>query len=604
MAALAVFVAGCGTSPIDNGGRPASAFDASLAPAAEAVPADMAAAAEQVSRDIEEADIVKIVGARLYALNSYKGLLIVDITDADAPALLGSLDLRGRGVEMYVVGSQVCVLLSADWYCYVSGGAAENDILPLVDGPVPPAPEFQGSQLAIVDVSDPTAPALKSKLNLAGYADQSRRVGDIIYITGTNYIPFDHWTDGSGSVDEGFVASVTVADPNNIAPVERKTFSGTSLAIHVSDTTLFAAGHDYDSQQAQGFTHVQVVDISDPAGAITMRGTFDVPGYIQNRFFMDDYQDVFRIVTQSWGFGFASVKLYTYDLTDLDNVVALGNTEIIQDESLRAVRFDGPRGYAVTYFQVDPLFVLDLSDAANPVVAGQLEVPGFSTYIEPRGNRLIAVGIDDTDGRRPALAYYDVTDPANPAQLSRIVLGPPGSFTDSEAVYDEKAFKVVDELGLIAIPFQHVSFDAVVPAGGSEASSSDIPRPACQNAVQLVDFSDAALTQRGYFEHKGRVQRVGVIDGRVFALSSVSLQTVDITDRDHPSKTGELSFFTEDELTYWDDCSGWFWPVDVTGPWDWLLSGNWCGVMSILPTALLTCCLWLMKTRPSLRRFR
>jgi len=600
---LAVFLAGCEVSPIGGNDRPASAYDAALAPAADAVPAEAGAAAEQVARDIEEADIVKIVGNRLYALNSYKGLLIVDITDADAPALLGTLDLRGRGVEMYVVGSQVCVLLSADWYCYASGGAAEDSILPLVDGPLPPAPEFEGSQLAIVDVSNPAAPALKSKLNLAGYADQSRRVGDIIYIAGTNYIPFDYWTSGSGSVDEGFVASVTVADPNNIAPVERKTFSGTSLAINFSTTTLFAAGQDYDSQQAQGFTHVQVVDISDPAGAIAMRGAFDVPGYIQNRFFMDDYQGVFRIVTQSWGFGFASVDLYTYDLTDLDNVLALGNTEIIQDESLRAVRFDGPRGYAVTYFQVDPLFVLDLSDAANPVVAGQLEVPGFSTYIEPRGNRLIAVGIDDTDGRRPALAYYDVQDPANPAQLSRIVLGPPGSFTDSEAVYDEKAFKIVDELGLIAIPFQHVSYDAVVPAPGTGASSSGISIPACRNAVQLVDFNDAGLTQRGWFEHKGHVQRVGVIDGRVFALSSVSLQTVDITDRDNPSKAGELSFFTDDELTYWDDCSGWFWPPNDVWPADWWLSGNWCGPLGVLPTALLTCCLWLMKSRPSLRRF-
>lgn len=601
---LVLAAAGCGTSAVDNGGSPASAYDTRLVPAADALTEGAAAEAEQIARDIEEADVVKIVGAKLYALNSYKGLLIIDITNADAPALLGRFDLRGRGVEMYVVGTQVCVLLSADWYFYVAGGAAESDILPLVDGPVPPAPEFQGSQLAIIDVSNPAAPAIKDKLDLAGYADQSRRVGDIIYITGTNYIPFDHWVSTGDTVDEGFVASVSVANPGNIVPVERKTFAGTSLAIHVSDTTLFAAGQDYDPRQAQGFTHIQVLDISDPAGAIAIRGAFDVPGRIQNRFFMDDYLGVFRIVTESWGFGFRTVNLYTYNLGDLDHVTPLGGAEIIRNESLRAVRFDGPRGYAVTYFQVDPLFVLDLSDAANPVVAGQLEVPGFSTYIEPRGNRLIAVGIDDTEGSRPALAYYDVQDPANPVQLSRIVLGPPGSFTDSEAVYDEKAFKVVDDLGLIAIPFQHVSYDAVIPASGSEASSSDISIPACKNAVQLVDFDDSGLTQRGWFEHKGRVQRVGVIDGRVFALSSVSFQTVAITDRDNPSKMGEIIFLSDDELPYWDDCSGWFWPPDDGVPLDWWLSGNWCGVLGIVPTALLTCSLWLMKGRRSLRRFR
>src|SRR6185295_13039132 len=99
----------------------------------------------------------------------------------------------------------------------------------------------------------------------------------------------------------------------------------------------------------------------------------------------------------------------TFDLSDLDNVTPLGQTQIMQNESLEAVRFDGPRGYAVTFFRTDPLFVLDLSDPANPIVAGNLEVPGFSTHIEPRGDRLIAVGIDDTDGQRPAVAYYDVS---------------------------------------------------------------------------------------------------------------------------------------------------------------------------------------------------
>lgn len=567
----------------------------SAAPAADL--AFAASEAERVARDIEEADIVKIAGSKLYALNMYKGLLIIDVTNADAPSLLGRLDLRGRGVEMYVVGSRACVLLSADCFYYGAyavepGGSASSR-------PIPPVPDFQGSQLAIIDVSDPAAPVLNSKLDLAGFASESRRVGDIIYVVGSNYIPFDYVPANDEEVNDGFVASVSVADPANIVPVERKTFSGAALAIHVSDSALFAASQDYDPDAGQGFTHVQMADISDPAGAIVLRGTLDAPGRIQNRFFMDDYQDVFRIVTESWGFGLHAVKLFTYSLADPNHIAALGNVQIIQDESLRAVRFDGPRGYAVTYFQVDPLFVLDLRDPANPAVSGHLEAPGFSTYLEPRGDRLIAVGIDDADGRRPALAYYNVADPANPAQLSRVVLGPPGSFTDSEAVYDEKAFKVIDAMGLIAIPFRHVdASSAPMPVGGE--SSVDAALPKCENAVQLVDFSDTALTQRGYFEHRGSVQRVGAIDDRIFALSQLSFQTVSISDRDNPVKVGQVDFLSDDEAPWWSDCGGYFiwndWPNDC----GW----NWCGITGCLPAAMLPGCLLLMKQRQSAGRRR
>ena len=242
---------------------------------------------------------------------------------------------------------------------------------------------------------------------------------------------------------------------------------------------------------------MQYADISDPGGEITLRDDWMVPGHIRNRFYMDDHQGTFRITTESGGFGFREVRLYTYDLADPDAVTALGDTLIIQGESLEAVRYDGDRAYAVTFLRIDPLFVIDLSDPANPAVRGELEVPGFSTHLEPRGDRLIAVGIDDTQGRRPAVAYYDVSDPANPSQIGRVILGPPFSFTESDAVYDEKAFKIIDDLNLILIPFSHVEFDVIEPGPGAvpppfffgdpvvgpAIAPGSASRPKCTNAV-------------------------------------------------------------------------------------------------------------------------
>lgn len=587
--AIALWGSGCGeTAPSNSPAPPSGEF--------AAAPQAQADAVGQAFREIEEADVIKVVGNKIYVLNRFKGLVIIDATNPNAPVIVGDLDLLGRGVEMYVVGSQVFAILSADFYvAYAEPGGVIADV-----GPAPPPPDFNGSQLAIIDVSDPANPQVDGKINLVGYASASRRVGNVIYVVGEEFISygFDQPVQSSDP-QTGFVASVNVADPANIVPVQRETFSGRSLAIHVSQTTIFAASHEYDPDSAS-FTRVQAIDISDPAGAIALRGTTDVPGFIRNRFFMDDFEGVLRIATESDGFGFRQVRVYTYDLTDLDAIAALGQVDVIEGESLEAARFDGPRGYVVTFLRVDPLFVIDLRDPANPAVSGHLVVPGFSTHLEPRDTRLIAMGVDDTDGRRPAVAYYNVADPAAPSELGRVVLGPPGSFTDSDAIYDEKAFKIVDELGLIAIPFHHFEGDGGTPVpvplgGGEPAAAENSDAPKCTNGVQLVDFSDTALTRRGAFDHRGRVERVGVVGGRIFALSQAAFQTVHITDRDNPAKAGQADFFSGDDMAYYaDDCGGYWGPIDLVvteDPWGSFLSslfgGGLCGALGAVPMLLI-----------------
>lgn len=598
------------TTPTSEFGAPAG----NLAPQADSA----AGAAGAVAREIEEADIVKLDGNKLYALNRHKGLIIIDVSNPDAPAILGQLDLKGRGVEMYVVGNQVFALLSADYYFPYIEGTPLPAAATIAPGEPPSPPDFDGSQLAIIQVADATAPSLEGKINLVGFATASRRVGNVIYVVGRNSIPYAYDTmQGDAHIDEGFVASINVADPANILPVQRETFAGEGLEMHVSESLLLVGSRFYDFNTSQTNTRVQAVDITDPAGTIAIRGFVNVPGFIRNRFYMDDFEEVLRIATESGGFGFQQVRLFTYDLSDPDQITPLGQANIIQNETLEAVRFDGPRGYLVTFLRVDPLFVVDLRDPANPVVTGELEVPGFSTHIEPRGDRLIAVGVDDTNGRRPAVAYYDVTDPANPSQLSRVILGPPGSFTQSEAIYDEKAFKIVDELGLIAIPFQHyddsVGGGQTFPGGGGgdvAVSSPDAPYvpPKCVSAVQLVDFSDTALTQRGWFEHAGQVQRVGVVGGRVFSLSHAGFKTVDITDRDAPAALGDVKFFNADEMSRLaiDDCGYFFGrPIDPGfgegfNPFALMLS-SLCGGMGAAPLLILPALAFVAIGR---RRFR
>lgn len=629
------------SNPDSSGNPPRSGLDGLLggAPLFGAPSPAPSNDSSEIARTIEEADVVKVVGDKVYVLNRHKGLVIIDVASPDSPVVAGSLDVRGRGVEMYVLGSRAYVLLASDFYPIYYGdgippravdvavateggapGATAPSVAPSIL-PGPPPPDYVGSQVAIVDISNPAVPKFIDKLNLVGFANASRRVGDVIYVIGSNNSGY-YYGVPEDQADEGFVASVNVADPDNAEPVQRKTFSGQGLFMHVSDSAIYAASHRWDNENARSVTRVQYLDITDPAGTIVVRDQVDVPGSIRNRFYMDDYAGALRIVTESNGFGFRTVDLHTYDITNPDDIQPLASVEVKRGESLEAVRFDGERGYAVTFLRIDPLFVLDLRDPADPKVVGQLEVPGYATHIEPRGDRLIAVGIDDTDGTRPAVAYYDVADPANPAELGRVVLGPPGSFTESDAVYDEKAFKIVDDLGLIIVPFRHVEYDYLPQPGSDDSVRSlllpeDYRQPECMNGVQLVDFSDTALTQRGWFEHDGRVERVGQIGPRLFALSQVSFQTVNIDNRDDPAKAGQANLVQPSEMHYYDDCGYYFpgpLPVDPTPlpfPFnedqinaviDILVNGRLCGTITITPGLMLVGAIGLMKQGVRRRR--
>ncbi|MCW2638580.1 MAG: Beta propeller domain protein [Dactylosporangium sp.] len=90
-------------------------------------------------------------------------------------------------------------------------------------------------------------------------------------------------------------------------------------------------------------------------------------------------------------------------------------------ERIYAVRFVGPTGYVVTFRQTDPLYVVDLHDAAQPRVTGELKINGYSAYLHPAGDgRLIGVGQDaDDNGRRKGMqvSLFNVADPSRPTRL-------------------------------------------------------------------------------------------------------------------------------------------------------------------------------------------
>ncbi len=491
-----------------------------------------------VQREIEEADIVKVADGYLYVANPYTGLRIVDVRDAEQPALKGRLPLGGRAVELFVRDELAYVLTAAD-FLYCAGqtiGFAEGIFDPQV------VPDFRGSRLWIVDVADKDAPAVLSTVDIDGFVTASRRVGDVIYAAGNGLFgdlgngedaeEAEDTPSGGFSSASAFVTSVSIAEPASAAVIETEVFPGRSLDILVGPDVLYVFGNDSAVFDTSIVTYV---DISDPAGEIVIRDQIRVPGTVEDRSSIDVHDGTLRVVTEEFipSVFTTVVALYVFDVGDPDDIVRLARLPIITDRSLRAARFDGERAYIVTSFFDAPLSVLDLSDPAAPQLAGSLDLPSVSTQLHPLGDRLLGVGFDTSEGVRPALTLYDVSDPARPVVLSKLVVGERLTFsTRSTATVDEEALRIVPDAGLILLPISEFDRDTGLFA----------------DSVLFVKMNERSLQDRGAIGHVGPVRRADLLHQHVWMLSDHAFQMVNIGNLDGPASLALLQFISEQEL--------------------------------------------------------
>lgn len=523
-------------------------------------------------REVQEADIFVQEGHLLYLLNMYRGVQIIDVTDPDHPTLRGRVPLAGYPIEMYVEDSRAYVVVS-DYFSYWRVSDAETDA---------DVDSFYGSTLAVLDVHNPDKPSLMGQIDLEGYVSQTRRVGDVIYAVSNRY---SYYTCG-GTTDDVEntlnLISIDISDPADPHAVAQLGWPGSSAQVYATPDTFYVIEPDYEEVPPNGepvdgtpstepdpegpppvdptpradgtpdtdpvppdepvtyayLTHLTAVDISDPHGDLKERDTIDIPGTTWDKFALDEYDQVLRIVTQKWD-GISSGTLTTVDVSDLHSLTQLASIDLILPllESVTATRFDGDRGYIVTAERVDPLFVVDLRDPQHPILGGQVEMPGQITHIETRGNRLIALGQDNADSGtwRFAVSLFDVEDLNNPSLLDRVTIGD-GQYSWSQATWDEKAFSVIDSEGLIAVPFTAYSY-----VESNENDEGSYYTYTMTGGVQLVDFDDADLTLRGMVTHPGYVTRVRPVGERLASMSDTHLLMMDIEDRDAPKVTADIT---------------------------------------------------------------
>jgi hypothetical protein len=499
-----------------------------------AVPGASGAAAStptMPARTVEETDLYRLEGNRLYYLNSYRGLMVFDVTDVDHPALLGRSPIYGSPVDM-IVRNGVAVVVVADWYGSLDDGSP-----------------FYGSIVRGLDATDPANIKVLGDAKLGGWVRDDRVVGDVIYAVSEDYGWSYGWDVGYAgtSTETVIVSSVSFAN-NVISSVGKVDFPGYTGVFNVTPNSILLA-HDAPpaaNGKTSGQTELLYLDISDPGGQISQRGSLTVNGQVQgwgadNGRWNLDFSDgltahVVGCASGVYGYcdSTAGYVLSIGDFSNPDAPVLSAELTIPSTGWSPAARFDSSRLYLSPMGYYDygtssstPFQVYDLTDPKAPALAGTLSIPGTVWNILPAPNlRLFALGSDyssSTSSDSVSLKYLDVTRPTSPQLIGTSTFGQGWAWTPAAGTF--KAFTMDATQGLVVLPF----------SGWSNTTQK------YNDGLQLIDFTASSIATDGAALTRGWVERGIFVKNRLVSLSDLSLSVVDYSDRAIPTVTAELT---------------------------------------------------------------
>jgi len=462
---------------------------------------------------VDEADIVKTDGTYIYsaswnASRTGSEVAIVRAYPPSSAALLSTIPVDAWVQGLFLDGDRLAVI-SGGGFAYV-----------LMGGPMPWVYRAE-TRLLVYDVSDPASPALVRNVTVSGNYMGARLIGDVatlvvqdyLYLidNGTSVVLPTIWTDGvprdltaadvgyfgdsAGSNADTIVLSV---DLKGSSPPAFESFLTRGVyQMYVSPADLYIAGVEWDANPDRTVVAETstIHKVAIGGGDVRYVCSVRVPGTILDQFSMDEASGYLRVATTLGQWSQAgrpsSAAVFVFDGL-LDPVGSL--TGLAAGERIYSARFLDGRAYLVTFRQVDPLFVLDVSDPRAPKVLGQLKVPGVSDYLHPLdATHLIGVGRADPGGTGRLhglkVSLFDVADVAHPTEVSNVTFGSGvDEWVWSEALTDHKAFLLVPDPPLVVIPAAVYTWD------GTTASY-------WQGAVAISISPDKGFTLKGTITH-------------------------------------------------------------------------------------------------------
>tara|TARA_B100000945_G_scaffold15245_4_gene11401 strand:- start:2513 stop:4789 length:2277 start_codon:yes stop_codon:yes gene_type:complete len=259
-----------------------------------------------------------------------------------------------------------------------------------------------------------------------------------------------------------------------------------------------------------------------------------VQGSLLNQFSMDEHDGYLRIITTTgspWderNLSESQLVVFEEQESTLKKVGQVGG--LGKGESLYSARLLDDIGFAVTFRQIDPFYVLDLSDPTNPEVVGELKIPGFSTYLHPIDeNYVVGIGQSATDEGRVLglkVSLFDVSDKTDPRETATWTMND----ANSPAEWDHRAFQIYGQT--IILPVQSWSGNV--------------------NGAVLLEIGEGKISYVGEITHKTE------LTGPVSDCRELTADEFEGT---------EIEFWIENSSSYYQLCSA----TDTGGYED-----SWC----------------------------
>jgi uncharacterized secreted protein with C-terminal beta-propeller domain len=440
---------------------------------------------------VDEPDLVKVSGSTMFAIAGDR-LRAVDLSSG-LPAVLDSIALPD-GPGEYAEAQERQLLISGDRalvitrsYAYqprtllteldISNPAAITELSTLVvDGDYVSARLTGATARVVLDSgsssvvpvfeeampSPPGAGRARGPIPRTVFHDRVAHTTTRGKLLGCRSVMRPHRFSGAE-----MVSVLTIDVERGLPAVDVDAVMSGGETVYASPTSLYVATEDWVDPDAPPDrvsdvdTEIHRFDTSDPdSTAYVASGR--VAGFMLSQWSMSELDGVLRVASTTsppWEEGAHTrdtesfVTALATDGGRLGQIGRLGG--LGRGEQIYAVRFIDQVGYVVSFRQVDPLHVIDLSDPTNPRLEGELEIPGYSAYLHPVGDHLLlGVGQGVTPGGRPTgvqASLFDVGNPAAPVRVGMVELG---SATSTEVEHDHHAFTFSPEDGLAVIPVE------------------------------------------------------------------------------------------------------------------------------------------------------
>lgn len=429
---------------------------------------------------VDEADVMKNDSRYIYLIKEDgKAISIVDTKDTlkEISTIQGDEEIRFN--EMLLDGDQLIVIGDTYKALNVEDATNPKQTKDMINE------KRAFVTISIYNVSNRMQPKLDRKIEVEGQNNEIRKIDDNMYVltsSSTRCINKDSMTDvkllsyySDSKIKEGKYQSIDFKNmyyepwtdcnsrdilaviPLNDEPIGIEMILGAQHESYMNKESLYLMESRYYEE-----SYISKFDIRMSVPQYWATGR--VKGRILNQFSLDEYEDNLRVATTDYSGNKTTngICILNKDMEQIGEITGLA-----EGERIYSARFEGEKGYLVTYKETDPLFVFDLSNPRAPKELGKLKIPGFSQYLHPIADGLV-VGIgrateemiardeDGTErvtGMRVAgikLSLFDVTNPAQPTEINHIILGTEGSY--SAALDHHNAVMVNKDKKMLAIP--------------------------------------------------------------------------------------------------------------------------------------------------------